>query len=457
VLINFSVPKLCEDYDVIMLGHRDLGIGDKVLLAHHRLSSWLTDLKKLRNTEYPAYWLGGTLGHLGTRIFVITCLWQAVHMSEQAAWVALVGFLYGIPLLPCSPLAGWLGDKKMSRGTLLVGACMLGAVVAGVYSWIVGNGLETKFLLGAANLVMGIAFAFYGASRLALLATILKGNNVFSVASFDLSSTRMMGFFGPVMAGLLLTYYNYTVALAVASVTLAGAGITFAILKSNLRQHDHNKASNEREYKSSLSVDGEKFGGSFQKYLLGDKVVLLLLFMGLLSIPIGMTYLKMTPVFVDKVINGGPDLYGNLIGMASAFAAISGLILSFMSKVNKPGEKCILATVCFGLSLVLFAYTRSVIMLYLIAGLTGLFQGVFLTIMNATYQSRVPDMFRGRILGSWGVVWGLLPVATIGAGYLTDLFSVVWVVAASGWFCVAVGLIGAVWYAVNKSISAFAQ
>ena len=54
--------QLCEDYDVIMLGHRDLGIGDKVLLAHHRLSSWLTDLKKLRNTEYPAYWLGGTLG-----------------------------------------------------------------------------------------------------------------------------------------------------------------------------------------------------------------------------------------------------------------------------------------------------------------------------------------------------------------------------------------------------------
>ena len=438
-----------------MLGHRDLGIGDKVLLAHHRLSDWLTDLKKLRNTEYPAYWLGGTLGHLGTRIFVITCLWQAVQMSEEAAWVALVGFLYGIPLLPCSPLAGWLGDKKMSRGTLLVGACVLGTVVAGIYSWIVGNGLETKFLLGAANLLMGIAFAFYGASRLALLATILKGNNVFSVASFDLSSTRMMGFFGPVIAGLLLTYYNYTVALAVSALTLAGAGITFAVLKSNLLQHDYSKTSNEKEYKSSSSVAMGKFDGSFQEYLFGDKVVLLLLFMGLLSIPIGMTYLKMTPVFVDKIIKGGPDLYGNLIGMASAFAAISGLVLSFMAKVNKPSEKCIVATVCFGLSLVLFAYTRSVIMLYLIAGLTGLFQGVFLTIMNATYQSRVPDMFRGRIIGSWGVVWGLLPVATIGAGYLTDLFSVVWVVAASGWFCVVVGLIGAVWYAVNKSARQF--
>ena len=48
-------------------------------------------------------------------------------------------------------------------------------------------------------------------------------------------------------------------------------------------------------------------------------------------------------------------------------------------------------------------------------------------------------------------------MATIGAGYLTDLFSVVWVVAASGWFCVAVGLIGAVWYAVNQPISRFAQ
>ena len=161
--------------------------------------------------------------------------------------------------------------------------------------------------------------------------------------------------------------------------------------------------------------------------------------------------------FVDKVIKGGPDLYGNLIGIASAFAAISGLMLSFVSKVNKPSEKCIVATVGFGISLVLFAYTRSVVMLYLMAGLTGLFQGVFLTIMNATYQSRVPDMFRGRIIGSWGVVWGLLPVATIGAGYLTDIFSVVWVVAASGWFCVAVGLISAVWYVVNRTTSSFAQ
>ena len=440
-----------------MLGHRDLGLGDKVLLAHHRLSSWLTDLKKLRSTEYPAYWLGGTLGHLGTRIFVITCLWQAVHMSEQASWGALVGFLYGIPLLPCSPLAGWLGDKKVSRVTLLVGACVLGAVVAGIYGWIVGNGLETKFLLGTANLFMGISFAFYGASRLALLATILKGNNVFSIASFDLSSTRMMGFFGPVIAGLLLTYYNYTVALAVSALTLAGAGITFAVLKSNLRKHDYSNTASEKEYKSSLSVDRGKFSGSFQEYLLGDKVVLLLLFMGLLAIPIGMTYLKMTPVFVDRIIKGGPDLYGNLIGMASAFAAISGLILSFMSKVNKPIEKCIIAVMSFGFSLVLFAYTRSVIMLYLIAGLTGLFQGIFLTIMNATYQSRIPDMFRGRILGGWGMVWGLLPVATIGAGYLTDLYSVVWVIAASGWFCVTAGLIAAVWHVVNQSIHRFAQ
>ena len=440
-----------------MLGHRDLGLGDKALLAHHRFSGWLSDLRKLRHTEYPAYWLGGTLGHLGTRIFVITCLWQAVQMSEDAAWVALVGFLYGIPLLPCSPLAGWLGDKKMSRGTLLIGACVLGALVAGVYSWIVGNALETKLLLGAANLFMGISFSFYGASRLALLATILKGNNVFSIASFDLSSTRMMGFFGPVIAGLLLTYYNYTVALAVSALTLAGAGITFAVLKTNLHQNDYRKKLDEKEHLFSLSVDRDKLSESFQKYLLGDKVVLLLLFMGLLSIPVGMTYLKMTPVFVDKVIKGGPDLYGNLIGIASAFAAISGLMLSFVSKVNKPSEKCIVATVGFGISLVLFAYTRSVVMLYLMAGLTGLFQGVFLTIMNATYQSRVPDMFRGRIIGSWGVVWGLLPVATIGAGYLTDIFSVVWVVAASGWFCVAVGLISGVWYAVNRTISSFAQ
>ena len=440
-----------------MLGHRDLGIGDKVLLVHHRLSNWLTDLKKLRNTTYPVYWLGGTLGHLGTRIFVITCLWQAVHMSEQATWVALVGFLYGIPLLPCSPLAGWLGDKKVSRGTLLVSACVLGTVVAGIYSWIVGNSLETKFLLGTANLLMGIAFAFYGASRLALLATILKGNNVFSVASFDLSSTRMMGFFGPVIAGLLLTYYNYTVALVVSALTLAGAGIAFGILKSSMRKYDYSNTSSEKEYKSSLSVDRGKLSGSFQEYLLGDKVVQLLLFMGLLSIPIGMTYLKMTPVFVDKIIKGGPDLYGNLIGTASAFAAISGLVLSFMSKVSKPSEKCILAMVSFGFSLVLFAYTRHVILLYLVVSLTGLFQGIFLTIMNATYQSRVPDVFRGRILGSWGMIWGLLPVATIGAGYLSDRFGVVWAIAVSGWFCVIVGLIAAVWYAVNKHSHRFAQ
>ena len=45
-----------------MLGHRDLGLGDKALLAHHRLSSWLTDLKKLlvcgRQYKCPKMQLG---------------------------------------------------------------------------------------------------------------------------------------------------------------------------------------------------------------------------------------------------------------------------------------------------------------------------------------------------------------------------------------------------------------
>tara|TARA_A100001037_G_scaffold238806_1_gene218272 strand:- start:2464 stop:3765 length:1302 start_codon:yes stop_codon:yes gene_type:complete len=423
------------------------------LFVQNTVAKWFVDIKHLRNTSYPIYWLGGTLGHLGFRIFAITSLWQAVQMSEKAAWVALVGFLYGIPLLPCSPFAGWLGDKKMSRGILLVTACIAGAFVAGIYGWIVSKQYESQFYLGAANLFVGMSFAFYGASRLALLSTILHGHNVFSVASLDLSSTRMMGFVGPVAAGLLLTYYDYTVALSVAALTLLGSALAFIMLNFSFHKRNHNILHNENNGKNSYisaSDVSSEVSESVLSYLKGDRIVLLLLFMGLMAIPIGMTYLKMTPVFVDKVLQGGPALYGNLIGVASAFAAISGLFVSFATNVSKPTEKCVVAVVSFGLSLVVFAYTRIFWMLYLIAGLTGLFQGVFLTIMNATYQSRVPDLFRGRIIGSYGMVWGLLPVATIGAGYLTDKFSVVWVINMSGWFCVLVGIVSIVWLRIDR-------
>ena len=91
--------------------------------------------------------------------------------------------------------------------------------------------------------------------------------------------------------------------------------------------------------------------------------------------------------------------------------------------------------VAIGLGVIVFAFTRNTSLALTLAFLLGVIDGVFLTLSNVIFQTHAPDSIRGRVLGAWGMVWGILPFTALFAGLLTDKIGVVYVIAGSGVLC----------------------
>ena len=70
-----------------------------------------------------------------------------------------------------------------------------------------------------------------------------------------------------------------------------------------------------------------------------------------------------------------------------------------------------------------------------LAVLLGLVDGVYLTLSNVVFQTCAPDAMRGRVLGVWAMVWGILPFTALLAGFLAEQIGVVAVIAGSGALC----------------------
>ena len=62
----------------------------------------------------------------------------------------------------------------------------------------------------------------------------------------------------------------------------------------------------------------------------------------------------------------------------------------------------------------------------------GIFSGMFLTNINVLLLTQVPDELRGRMMSTWGMVWGLLPLTTLIGGSIAEYFGITVVLVAAG-------------------------
>jgi MFS family permease len=147
-----------------------------------------------------------------------------------------------------------------------------------------------------------------------------------------------------------------------------------------------------------------------------------------------MAHQKMLPVFNRDVLAGDASMLGLMVGLFGLGAASAGIILAGLGPLRQ-GRLLLAASVAIAGGVVIFAFTRNTLLALALALLLGLIDGVYLTLSNVIFQTRAPDAMRGRVLGAWGMVWGLLPFTALLSGFLAERIGVVAVIAGSGALC----------------------
>jgi predicted MFS family arabinose efflux permease len=157
----------------------------------------------------------------------------------------------------------------------------------------------------------------------------------------------------------------------------------------------------------------------------------------------GFPCVTLLPAFAREVLHTDARGYGLLMAMTGVGAVVSVLGLASRQKTGVGGGVVVGAGLAFGVSLVLFATSRSFVTAVPLLAIAGAGMVAQAASANTLVQATVPDALRGRIMSMFTLVlMGAMPLGNILIGALAGMIGTMAAVATFGaCLCVAIGLI----------------
>lgn len=157
---------------------------------------------------------------------------------------------------------------------------------------------------------------------------------------------------------------------------------------------------------------------------------------------IGMTYFSqffgwsvqsLFPVFAKDVFRVGPDGLGYMHSALGAGNLLGAVLAANLTGIHRRGWLILGGLVAQGILLGLFAHVPwfSVALVPLV--LAGLAQSIFNVTAQSTLQYLVPNEYRGRVMGMWGMTYtAVQPSGQLTMGIIAGLWSAPWAVTLGG-------------------------
>lgn len=177
------------------MNRREIGQGGE-------MSRFDRSFASLQNLDYRKLWWAGTFSFMAVQMQFLLRGVLAWDLTERESALGFVYLCFGIALLISTPLGGVAADRLPKRRVLLVsqGALLLAAVVMGV---VVLTDTVQFWMLLVAALTQGIAFGFYGPTRVAFTSEIVGRDqlgNAITLSMLSMNGTRVIA---PALAGAL--------------------------------------------------------------------------------------------------------------------------------------------------------------------------------------------------------------------------------------------------------------
>jgi MFS family permease len=185
----------------------------------------------------------------------------------------------------------------------------------------------------------------------------------------------------------------------------------------------------------------------------------LMVLLGLVSL-CGMPYVVLMPLFADKILHKGGQEFASLIGSHDLGAVRLGILmgaagvgalLGALTLAVRTGVKGLgtwVSTCCagFGISLMLFSFSKNFWLSVLLLLPVGYFVMLQMASSNTLIQVMVPDVLRGRAMAVYSMMFmGMAPIGALLGGALSDRLGAPLTVAIGGFASV----LGAWWFALQ--------
>lgn len=388
-------------------------------------------LATLRIPDFRLLLIGNFVGSFGLEMQATAVGWELYDRTHSAYALGFVGLVQVVPLFALALHAGHFVDTHDRRRVVISANIGFGVAAMGLalVSWLHAPVL----MLFACLLVTGIARAFYGPARNALLPVLVPDDHLTNAVTWNSGAFQLAAVLGPAIGGVLIAVTERPLTVYLLS---AACWATYVVLALRIRYHDVDRATEDIRWHDLVA--GVRFVWHTQLILATITLDLMAVLLG------GATTLL--PVYAKDILHVGPAGLGWLDAAPSIGAVGMAVWLASRPPMRRAGPTLLWAVTGFGIGTILFGFSRVFAFSFAMLGVIGALDMISVVVRSTLVPLLTPDDMRGRVgainslfigtsnqFGGFesGVVAGAFgPVFSVVSGGIGTLL----VVAAAAWY-----------------------
>ncbi|MSQ23658.1 MAG: MFS transporter [Chloroflexi bacterium] len=373
----------------------------------------------LHYQNYRFYWFGQFPSVLAQNMQFVAVSWLVLQLTNSPAMLGVAGLVQTIPNVALSFLGGAVADRSDRKRLLILTQAITAALYFSVGTLVVTGLVEVWHVL-VVGFFLGCVRAFDQPTRQGLLPLLVPTEeipNAVPLGNLVWQGTRLVG---PAIAGMLI----YLIGIGQTYYVACGGFVIAMLLFSQL----HPDVDPPKEGNSSILrdiVDGMNF-------IRTNDIVFALLGLTFFDSVFGMSYQILLPIFARDILDVGSQGFGFLQTSAGVGALLGTFIVAATSHSGRRGWQALIGAGAFGLLIVAFTASGSYILSLGIMLLMGMSNQTYMTTVNTALQMNLPNAFRGRVMGIWGLTYSLQPLGGTIAGTMAEYVGVPIALAVGG-------------------------
>ena len=378
-----------------------------------RLSTLASTLRHvgraLRHRNFRIFFLGQGVSVIGTWMQFTALPWVVYTMTGSNSLLGIVLFCGQLPVLLLTPLAGVVADRFPKRPILIVTQTLAMLQAFALAALFYADSLTPGYIILLA-VFLGIVNAFDMPTRQAFVVEMVHSrddlSNAIALNSFLFNGARLIG---PTLAGFLLAIFGAGVCFLANALSFLAVILAFFLMSLAPRLRSSGPTHLVRQF-----ADGVSYAWHF------PPIRAILLLLALVSL-VGMPYAVLMPHFAKVVFAGDARTLGFLMAATAVGALLGALYLAARKSISGLVELIPLAVTVFGVSLILFSFSTSLLFSLLLLAGAGFGTMVSMAASNTILQTVVPDDMRGRVMSLFTMSFmGMAPFGSIFAGFIAD-------------------------------------
>ena len=357
---------------------------------------------------------------LASRALAVVIGFQIYKITHSALSLGWLGLVEAIPAISIAPFGGYVADHINRRTIILItrAASCLCTLILAIISW------ETHLnsLLGLYTMIFvaGVARGFADPANTAFEAQVVPKHLTVNASSWISSTWISCSVIGPAVIGFIFDAWGAPGAY----LTITGGFIFSWIFTAVIPPKPLPPSlKNESLFKSI---------GAGWHFVFKTQPLWAAMTLDLFSVFFGGA-IVLLPIYANDILHVGAKGLGLLNASPSLGALIITLIATRHPPIERAGRNLLLAITGFGMSIIIFAFSRNFLLSISALFFSGVFDGVSMVIRRSMVRLLSPDELRGRIASAnWIFVCASNELGAFESGMVAAWIGTIPCVAAGG-------------------------